>query len=218
MTTEKRAWRTHYCSVECKAGFYVEAKTKRDNATRRQCLTCGVTFYKRNSKSVIGKYCGIRCGVMARIQEFCAQGAAKKKALLADGLISYPAGPTNKQWKGGPRATLQRSKESGALLRSIRKYRAAHPEKVREWNQTRNGRKIGRLPRGTIPGLFAKQKGRCAVCRARLVKSYHVDHIMPLARGGAHETANIQLLCAHCNCTKNAKHPLDFMQERGFLL
>ena len=41
---------------------------------------------------------------------------------------------------------------------------------------------------------------------------------MPLARGGKHEASNLQLLCPPCNMSKNAKHPIDFMQQRGFLL
>lgn len=37
-------------------------------------------------------------------------------------------------------------------------------------------------------------------------------------KGGANDKSNIQLLCPHCNLSKGAKHPVDFMQERGMLL
>ena len=35
----------------------------------------------------------------------------------------------------------------------------------------------------------------------------HVDHIMPLARGGPNTLDNLQLLCARCNLAKGAKVP-----------
>jgi 5-methylcytosine-specific restriction endonuclease McrA len=48
--------------------------------------------------------------------------------------------------------------------------------------------------------------------------NYHIDHIMPLALGGSNTDDNIQLLRQRCNNQKCAKHPVDFMQSRGFLL
>ena len=70
-----------------------------------------------------------------------------------------------------------------------------------------------------LQALMEKQKGRCAVCRANLKKiGYHKDHIVPLVLGGTNWIQNIQFLCPTCNLTKNRKHPVEFMQERGFLL
>ena len=36
--------------------------------------------------------------------------------------------------------------------------------------------------------------------------------------GGEHDDSNIQLLCPPCNSSKQAIHPIDFMQRKGFLL
>lgn len=65
--------------------------------------------------------------------------------------------------------------------------------------------------------LMALQRGRCAACYEKLLR-FEVDHIDPLARGGEHSRRNIQLLCRTCNRQKTSKHPVDFMQSRGFLL
>jgi len=51
-----------------------------------------------------------------------------------------------------------------------------------------------------------------------LTKFIEVDHIYPIALGGTNEGSNLQLLCRFCNRSKGAKHPVDYMQKRGFLL
>lgn len=77
----------------------------------------------------------------------------------------------------------------------------------------------GKMPRAdAIKSLLSAQKNKCAICRALLRRGFHLDHIMPIALGGANELTNFQCLCPACNLAKSKKHPIDFMQERGFLL
>ncbi len=75
-----------------------------------------------------------------------------------------------------------------------------------------------RLPRGTLTNLKTLQKAKCAICKVSIANGYHIDHILPIKLGGKHEPHNLQLLCKNCNLTKSAKHPVDFMQEKGFLI
>lgn len=76
----------------------------------------------------------------------------------------------------------------------------------------------GVISPGLARKLFKLQSGKCACCGLSLGGDYHMDHIMPIAMGGPNEDRNIQLLRAACNIQKTAKHPVDFMQSRGFLL
>ena len=76
----------------------------------------------------------------------------------------------------------------------------------------------GVLSSGLKSRLFTLQRGKCACCGLPLGSNYHMDHIMPLALGGPNTDDNIQLLRQRCNNQKHSKHPVDFMQSRGFLL
>lgn len=100
-------------------------------------------------------------------------------------------------------------------------YQVANPEMGRINNLNRSARKRaagGKLSKDIAAKLFNLQKGKCPCCGQPLGENYHMDHIMPLARGGANTDENIQLLRQRCNNQKHAKHPVDFMQSRGFLL
>ena len=100
------------------------------------------------------------------------------------------------------------------------KYYAENPDASRIKNQNYRAKKRangGKLSKGLAAKLFKLQQGKCACCRNHLDK-YHLDHRMPIALGGENEDLNMQLLCPTCNLQKHAKHPIDFMQSKGFLL
>ena len=104
---------------------------------------------------------------------------------------------------------------------SSAKFRKDHPDLRIIWESNRRARKRasgGKLSEGITEKLFKLQKGKCACCKQKLGDDYHLDHVMPLALGGSNTDENMQLLRSECNLKKNAKHPVDFMQSRGFLL
>lgn len=102
-----------------------------------------------------------------------------------------------------------------------REYAAKNLESRRIYEQNRNSKKranVGNISKNLIEKLFKLQKGKCPCCKQPLGTDYHLDHIVPIALGGSHTDDNIQLLKSVCNLQKNAKHPVDFMQSRGFLI
>ena len=127
-------------------------------------------------------------------------------------------GESHHQWLGGPVIARRKRTANGKAAATLRRYRAANPDRIREWSQKRLSRQTGRLPNGTVSDLLKLQKGRCIYCDSEIKTKYHLDHIVPLSKGGAHERRNVQLLCPTCNVRKSAKDPIQFAQERGLLL
>ena len=115
--------------------------------------------------------------------------------------------------------------------KSYQKHREKRLAQCREYYKNNKGKAFAKVANrrakkfgagGThnekdIKRIFDRQRGRCAACRKKLSK-YHRDHILPLVLGGDNNAKNIQLLCPPCNLQKHAKHPVEFMQELGFLL
>jgi 5-methylcytosine-specific restriction endonuclease McrA len=115
------------------------------------------------------------------------------------------------------RAHYERHKEE--IKDRVSQYRKSNPNKVRALNHARRGlERSGKLSSNIIEILFFKQKGLCVCCKKKLGKDFHLDHIVPLSMGGTNTDDNVQLLKPRCNLQKNAKHPVDFMRERGYLL
>lgn len=102
------------------------------------------------------------------------------------------------------------------------KWNLLNPDAHRIYKQNRRTLKNqsgGKLSKGLSGRLFKLQRGKCACgCNQPLNDDFHLDHIMPLALGGTNTDDNIQLLRAICNLQKHAKHPVEFMQMRGFLI
>lgn len=107
-----------------------------------------------------------------------------------------------------------------AILASAREWNRRNQERKRVWTRNRRSKlKAG----GThtvedIRSLIDLQKRKCAICRCGISAAYHVDHIIPLSRGGSNTRSNLQLLCAACNLGKWAHDPIDYMRSIGLLL
>lgn len=116
---------------------------------------------------------------------------------------------------------IWRSENKSKLAAANAKWAKANPEVVRIKSHNRRAKKRmngGTLSKGLTAKLFALQGGMCPCCRQPLGVDFQMDHIQPLALGGTNTDDNMQLLRQRCNGQKHARHPVDFMQSRGFLL
>ena len=139
-----------------------------------------------------------------------------------------------------PKMRARWAKNRSAMLARAKIYRDSHKEEKRArdkaWQEANPDRvrvhkRISQAKRraqvrgstehhtsGDVDRLYKNQRGKCACCRKPIAKGYHVDHVIALSKGGGNGPLNIQLLCPTCNIRKNAKDPIDFMQENGFLI
>jgi len=190
----------------------------------KECPACFVKFYLPPSKIKNQVCCSAECGKMHRKSlrekrrcecENCGKVFYPRQTQVDKGIGKFcskkchgigVSGDKNKLWKGGQLDAQRRFILSGGskIVQQNRRARKKY-----------NG---GRLSKGLSNKLYKLQRGKCACCGKSLGDDYHLDHRMPLALGGVNEDLNMQLLRSKCNREKHAKHPIDFMQSRGFLL
>lgn len=103
-----------------------------------------------------------------------------------------------------------------AFILRAQNYRA--DRLIRVNSEDRIPRKRNDVTKNQLDDLLEKQTYRCAICKTGIKRKRHLDHIVPITKGGLHEMKNLQFLCAFCNISKGAKDPIVYMQWRGFLL
>jgi 5-methylcytosine-specific restriction endonuclease McrA len=126
----------------------------------------------------------------------------------------------NRKWhlenKDKERAYEEKTKEKRVIQKKI--WKEKNPDKMKIYSINNNAKRRdltgGNVYVGVkiIRSLWDKQEGKCFYCLKELDK-YHVDHYVPLARGGKHEEENLRLACPLCNHKKHAKMPEDFIKE-----
>lgn len=106
-----------------------------------------------------------------------------------------------------------------------RRWAKENPERARAWAVTgrRNRRAKEFDANGShsptdVAAIFLAQKGKCAYCRKKVKEKYEVDHIVPLAKGGANDKSNLQITCPKCNREKGSRDPLFHARMLGMLL
>jgi 5-methylcytosine-specific restriction endonuclease McrA len=60
--------------------------------------------------------------------------------------------------------------------------------------------------------MVRDQRGVCAYCESALNRNYHVDHMIPLSRGGRNDWSNLAVTCGSCNRSKGTMTAEEFFQ------
>lgn len=74
------------------------------------------------------------------------------------------------------------------------------------------------ITQNQVNDLLMQNGNKCAYCSI-IVKSgvnLHMDHIIPLCRGGAHSIENLAPACATCNLKKGRMTAEEFMARRAY--
>jgi len=66
--------------------------------------------------------------------------------------------------------------------------------------------------------LLIEDNTECFYCGC-VVTDYnrHIDHFIPISKGGLHDLQNLVVACATCNLKKSDKMPEEFMAEQGLI-
>lgn len=159
---------------------------------RSRCKTCqaeqGVAYRSENSEK------------LAEAKHVYHRKNAPK--ILARVLAWQAANPEKTAERKRLWETVNPDKRAATLAR----FFLAHPKAQATYSRNRVARENNAQGSHTTAGVLAKlelQGGRCYYCPADLsVTGYHVDHKIPLARGGSNWPANICCACPGCNCRK----------------
>jgi 5-methylcytosine-specific restriction endonuclease McrA len=154
-----------------------------------------------------------KCCVHANNKRYREKHADAEKSRTATWRVNnkYKASLLNATWRANnPEKAKNSSKE----------WKKANPDANRVHCNNRRARitSSGKLSNSIAKKLLGLQRGKCACCKKIVGEEYHLDHIMPLALNGPNADENVQILCVSCNQSKHKKHPVDFMQQRGYLL
>ena len=91
-----------------------------------------------------------------------------------------------------------------------RRYRERHPGRRALIRMNRDHTHKQYLDLRIPARLLRIQNYQCASCFCNIRKTFHIDHVIPLSRGGRHSEGNLQLLCKPCNLSKGAKLPIEW--------
>lgn len=84
-------------------------------------------------------------------------------------------------------------------------------------NQRKRRAGYGEHTEEDINRMYQNQHGKCYYCGKKVGISYHVDHVIPVSRGGSNSPDNLVIACAHCNRTKSFRMPHEWI-DGGHLL
>jgi hypothetical protein len=91
-----------------------------------------------------------------------------------------------------------------------RRYRAENPERYRAYCRNYQAQKRangGHVSAAELREQYERQGGRCYWCSVEVGDDFHLDHVIPLKRGGLHQIDNIVVSCPFCNASKHDKLP-----------
>lgn len=192
------------------------------------CPACGKETYRYPS-TMGRKFCGISCRDTAKKAKRVRDGEArcarcrewKPLANFVRGSKGIPHSyckPCSSQWFHERR---------GTPVEARKPYREAFlltPEqKKRNVLESSRRNHLRRRAAGTPPPMtdigrmLCMQDARCIYCRV-LLEKYHIDHILPVSRGGTNDLGNLQLLCPRCNISKNAMTHEEFLVSKRRVL
>jgi 5-methylcytosine-specific restriction endonuclease McrA len=200
--------------------------TQRRDGLQKQCKACQKAYREENRRRIHAYLADYRSKNqekaknttrawrdrnLERSRESCRSYAKRNKATLR---------LKRKDWEANNRELIREAAKktyNGHKEKRLQKHRLHYlnnKEQYRARDRKRRALELNAPGSHTpeqIAAMFARQKGRCAsplcdrLLHTRGRSKYHIDHTIPLSRGGSNDISNIALLCPTCNRAKGAK-------------
>jgi 5-methylcytosine-specific restriction endonuclease McrA len=98
-------------------------------------------------------------------------------------------------------------------------WRHEHPAEYKVLSKISKARRrnAGQMPnKQEIQELYAQSDDHCSYCGIRLFGEYHLEHMLPITRGGLNDIENLAIACADCNLSKGDKTFNEWAAVRGW--
>lgn len=106
-------------------------------------------------------------------------------------------------------------------MKNISRWQKENSEKVRAYKSNYKHARRAKESLGAtwkdVQAWKLSQDKVCYWCGESCLNEYHVDHYIPLSKGGDHSLENIVIACPRCNLRKSDKDPCQFAKEVGRL-
>lgn len=113
------------------------------------------------------------------------------------------------------RATNARYREKNKeQINARRKIKRALDPTVERIKTAKRRSAQGVIPKDIIDKLLSIQKNLCACCTQPLNGLFHLDHKVPISRGGTNDESNLHLLLPKCNLEKYNLTFEEFLEKR----
>lgn len=124
-------------------------------------------------------------------------------------------------FKKREQSKVYRENNKDKILKYRKKYNKSLSCKISKKNYKHRRRAIEKVGDLTHKQLLKLENNinKCYWCNNKIINNnYHIDHYVPLSKGGEHTINNLVVSCPNCNLKKGNKDPYEFALTKGKLL
>jgi 5-methylcytosine-specific restriction endonuclease McrA len=202
-TDQARAWPSRNkpckgCGKPTRAGRCYTCKGKEERELI-PCPRCGAQFWPWYD----GGHARLRCQpCTAALKAAASERRTAQEARRLSRRINHST-PEELAERDRVKARRYYAAHRAASVARVQAYKRANPDRNRDWGHRRRTKlREGFIAPVDMAAIMSSRKS-CTYCGRRLNASIaSVDHIVPIARGGAHAAFNLVPACRSCNSRK----------------